>query len=224
LQYLPPDIFKDLLTLKELALCWNSLKELDENLFVGLKDLKTLNLIGNHLKTLPEKLFEDLTSLDVLKLDNNPIESLSGNLFDKLFNLNQLKFSYALFKTVPDGLLKNNENLTDLKLSGKITKMSNKMFSHLRKLKKLDLLDNFCISIEIDYHNSNIAFTEEILIPCSCKALKETKSNFQTKALFIFFGVTVTVILFDLVLILIKMVRQKNFRSTETLLVFKNGE
>jgi Leucine-rich repeat (LRR) protein len=200
LEHLLPGLFRDLSSLKELALCWNSIKELDENLFAGLKDLRELNLIGNQLKTLPEKLFDDLTSLEVLNLERNPIESLKEHLF------------------------KNNGNLEKLKLSGKISKMSNKMFSHLKKLRLLDLLGNVCISLEIRDHNSNIAFTEEILIPCSCKALKDGKPYVQIKTLFIFLGVIVAIILFVLVLILIKMMRQTNFRLRDIFLVLKNGE
>jgi Leucine-rich repeat (LRR) protein len=224
LEHLPPGIFRDLSFLIRLFLCGNSIKELDENLFVGLKGLKELNLIGNHVKTLPEKLFEDLTSLEILNLEQNPIESLSLNLFSKLLNLKKLRLDDALFETVPEGLFKNNGNLNFLELSGKISKMSNKMFSHLKKLRYLNLLDNHCVSLLIHDHNLSIAFTEEILIHCSCKALKKEKPDFQVKALFALKVFTIAVILFVLMLILVKMMRQQSYRLNESFLVFKNGE
>jgi Leucine-rich repeat (LRR) protein len=242
LQQLPPDIFKDLVALTELSLSYNEIKEvdvntfgglkklgnsmkkLDENSFVGLKDLKELNLIGNQLKMLPEKLFDDLTSLKVLNLGHNPIESLSEHLFSKLLNLIILDLKNGLFETLPEGLFKNNGNLTNLYLGGKITKMSNKMFSHLKKLRLLDLVDNHCISMEIYDHNSNIAFTEEILIPCTCIALKEGQNNFKLKGLSALKVFTIAIILFVLALILFKMLRQSNFQPSESFLVFKNGE
>jgi Leucine-rich repeat (LRR) protein len=223
LEYLPPNFFGNFLLLKEIRLCGNSIKELDENLFGGLRNLMELNLIGNQFKILSEKLFDDLTSLRGLFLEDSPFESLSVNLFSKLINLKELGFRNAFFDTVPDKLFKNNVNLIKLKLGGKITKMSNKMFSHLRKLKTLDLLDNHCISMEIKDHNSSIAFTEEILVSCSCNSLKEGKSNSYIKGLFISVGVIAAIVLFILALALIKMVMQKDFQSRETFLVFKNG-
>jgi hypothetical protein len=176
------------------------------------------------LKTLPEKLFLDQTSLEILSLKRNPIESLSGNVFSKLGNLKEIDMSYVNLETIPNKIFKNNGNLTELILDGKIAKMSNKMFSHLRKLRTLDLRFNYCKSLLIQDHNLTIGFTEEILIPCSCSVLMEKKSDFHTKALFIFLGIVAAIILFIFVLILIKMMRQKNFQSREFFLVFKNGE
>jgi hypothetical protein len=98
------------------------------------------------------------------------------------------------------------------------------MFSHLKRLKEIDLLDNQCISLEIKDHNSSIAFTEEILIPCSCKALEGGHSDFQTKAVFVFVGVIVAVISLILIMILIKTGRQKNFQPREIYQTLKNGE
>jgi hypothetical protein len=103
--------------------------------------------------------------------------------------------------------------------------MTNKMFSHLKRLKEIDLLDNQCISLEIKDHNSSIAFTEEILIPCSCKALEGGHNNvIQTKAVFVFVGVIVAIISLILILILIKSGRQKNFQPREIYQTLKNGE
>jgi Leucine-rich repeat (LRR) protein len=188
-----------------------------------LKNLKELHLIGNQVKTLPEKLFEDLTSLESLRLQENPIENFDGNLFSKLINLKFLNFGNAFFEIIPDGTFKNNRNLEMLTLGGKITKMSNKMFSHLTKLRYLNLLHNHCVSLLIEEHNSSIAFTEEILSRCSCKALTK-KPDFHVKAISALKVFTIAAILFVLVLIMMKMMMLQNSRLSESFLVFKNGE
>jgi Leucine-rich repeat (LRR) protein len=227
LEHLPTNLFKELAQLKQLHLPeLTSLKEqeLDANLFVGLKKLEILQLDQNRFDNFPENFFDDLTSLQFLNLMGNPIKSLNKNWFNKLIDLKVLRFEFALFEIVPDGLFKNNGNLTHLKLSGKIAKMSNKMFSDLKHLKKIDLLDNQCISMEIEDHNSSIAFTEQMLIPCSCKALEVENSDFHTKAAFIFVGVIVAIISLILILILIKTGRQKNFQPREIYQTLKNGE
>jgi hypothetical protein len=110
-----------------------------------------------------------------------------------LISLEVVLFDGNLFETVPDNLFKNNGNLTEVKLSAKITKMSNKIFSHLKQLKHLYLVDNFCVSLDIFDHNSNIAFTEEVLTSCSCE-VAEIKSSLNLEKIFTALGITLWII------------------------------
>jgi hypothetical protein len=142
---------------------------------------------------LPPNIFEDLVSLITLRLHENPLKALDENLLKNLISLEVVLFDGNLFETVPDNLFKNNENLTEVKLSAKITKMSNKIFSHLQKLKHLYLVDNFCVSLDIYDHNSSIAFTEEVLTSCSCE-VAETKSGLNLEKIFFALGTTLWII------------------------------
>jgi hypothetical protein len=151
--------------------------------------LEILNLGENSLELLPPNVFEDLVSLTVLKLDKNPLKAVDENLLKNLISLEVVIFDANLFETVPDNLFKNNGNLTEVKLSAKITKMSNKIFSHLKKLKRLNMVDNFCVSMDIYDHNSSIAFTEEVLTSCSCE-VAETKSGLNLEKMFTALGIT----------------------------------
>jgi hypothetical protein len=183
--------------------------DLDENLFSDLINLETLDIRNNRFQYFPEKLFENLTSLKKLKLQFNPIKSLSGNLFKNLINLEEVGFFAALFETVPDDIFKNNGNLTAIVLQANITRMSNKIFSHLKKLKSINVADNDCISVEISNHNSSIFLTEDILIPCSCQVSENGKDSYHLKVLLILIGVVVAIISLIFVMMLVKCCQQK---------------
>jgi hypothetical protein len=106
----------------------------------------------------------------------------------------------GLFESVPDEIFKNNGNLTKVVVQANISRMSNKVFSHLTKLDTIHLGDNYCVSLEIKEHNLSIFFTEELLIPCSCNLLKTHDSAIEFIGLLIFgmmmiFSVMVFVIL-----------------------------
>jgi Leucine-rich repeat (LRR) protein len=147
------------------------IKELDVNIFSYLVKLEILDLSENKLEYLPKKLFENSRSLKTLYLDRNPIKTLHENQFENLVNLEVVSFSEAQFTTIPDGIFNNNGNLRTIILQANISRMPNKIFSHLTKLDTIYLGDNYCVSLEIKEHNLSVFFTEELLIPCSCKLL-----------------------------------------------------
>jgi Leucine-rich repeat (LRR) protein len=188
---LHPDLFRDLVSMKVLIISMNFIKELDEKVFGNLFKLEKLNLRSNQLEYLPEKLFENLTSLKKLYMNKNPIKALHENQFKYLVNLEVLEITTAQLTTVPDGIFKNNGNLMWISLQANISRMSNKVFSHLTKLDSIYLGNNYCVSLEIKEHNLSVFFTEELLIPCSCKLLKNEYSGFQFVGLLIF-GTLVT--------------------------------
>jgi Leucine-rich repeat (LRR) protein len=181
-----PDLFKELVTLEKLHVHLNQIKELDEKVFGNLIKLEILNLKQNKLKYLPEKLFENLTSLRELYFDGNPLKALDENQFKNLVNLEGIWIIGSRFESVPDGIFKNNGKLTRITMQANISRMSRKVFSHLEKLDQIDLADNYCVSVEIKEHNLSVFFTEELLIPCSCKTLDDVVSGSGFAGLLIF--------------------------------------
>jgi protein toll len=208
---LHPDLFKDLESLKFLYLYDNFIKVFDEKVFGNLINLEELNFGGNQLEYLPEKLFENLTSLKLLFFDRNPIQALHENQFKKLVNLERFMVTEGLFESVPDGIFKNNGNLKWIRLQANISRMSNKIFSHLTKLDTIYLGHNYCVSLAIKEHNLNIFFTEELLIPCSCKLLSDGDSAIEFVGLLIF-GILI-IITFLIIFILKKAKLLDNLRA-----------
>ncbi len=171
-----------------------------------------LDLSGNKLEYFPEKLFENLRSLKTLYLDRNPIKTLQENLFENLVNLELVTFSEAQFTTVPDEIFKYNGNLTMIVLQANISRMSNKIFSHLNKLDTVYLGNNYCVNLAIKEHNSNIFFTEELLIPCSCQLLSDEYSGFKFVGLLIF-GILMIISILTILLLLKKAKLLDNLRA-----------
>jgi Leucine-rich repeat (LRR) protein len=224
LEYLHPDLFRNLDSLKLLYIFRNLIKELDVKVFGNLVKLEILDLSSNKLEYLPKKLFENSRSLKTLYLDRNPIKSLQENQFKNLVNLELITFSQAQFTTVPDGIFKNNGNLARITMQANISRMSNKIFSHLTKLNYIFLGDNYCVSVGIKEHNLSIFFTEELLIPCSCKLLvNDDKLDFKPRRVLIFgiAGVSISAIFF----LLLKKVKFPNSLWTrDGYLIMKNGK
>jgi Leucine-rich repeat (LRR) protein len=220
---LHPDLLQDLMSLKELYLFRNLIKELDEKVFGYLIKLEILDLSSNKLEYFPEKQFENLRSLKTLYLDRNPIKTLHEKQFENLVNLEVVTFAEAQFTTIPDGIFKNNGNLRTIVLQANINRMSNKVFSHLTKLESIFLGDNYCVALEIKEHNLSVFFTEELLIPCSCKLLvNDVNLDFKPRGFLIFgiCGVSISAIFF----LLLKKVKFSNSLWTrDDYLILKNG-
>jgi hypothetical protein len=149
---------------------------------------------------------------------------LHENQFENLVNLEVVTFAEAQFTTIPDGIFKNNGNLTEVVLQANISRMSNKIFSHLTKLNSIYLGDNYCVSLEIKEHNLSVFFTEELLIPCSCKLLVNDESlDLKPRGVLIFgiAGVSICAIFF----LLLKKVKFPNSLWTrDGYLIMKNGK
>jgi Leucine-rich repeat (LRR) protein len=225
LHHLHPKTFNGLVSLKQLNLYTIWAEALDKNLFSDLINLEYLNLGNNVFAYLPEKLFENLTSLKKLDLANNPIKSLSANLFKNLINVEELSFYAALFETVPDDIFKYNGNLASIKLQANITRMSSKIFSHLKKLKYINLVDNDCVSMEIPNPNSNILLTEDILTPCSCQVSEDGRNPYHLDVFFVLIGFLVAIISAIFVMMLVKCCRQKKIlHPMEFYLGLKDGK
>jgi hypothetical protein len=99
--------------------------------------------------------------------------------------------------------------------------MSSKIFSHLKNLKNINLVDNDCVSMEIPNPNSNILLTEDILIPCSCQVFGNGKNPYHLDVLFILVGLLVAIISAILAMMILRL---KYFQAVELCMGLKNGE
>jgi Leucine-rich repeat (LRR) protein len=90
------DSYKNLLpvSLIELDLEQNRLKQINDNSFEGLKELRHLNLASNEISAIAESSFLRLTSLMTLNLRQNNIKHIPSKIFYTLVNLEQLDLSY----------------------------------------------------------------------------------------------------------------------------------
>jgi hypothetical protein len=110
-------------------------------------------------------------------------------------------------------------------LQANITRMSRKIFSHLKNLKSINLAENGCVSVHILNHNSNILLTEDILTPCSCQVSEDGKNPYHLDVLFILIGFLVAIISSIFVMMLIKCCRQKKvLHPMEFYLGLKGGK
>ncbi len=160
-----------------------------------MPNLKTLFLQKNRLKFIHSDLFKNLKSLELLSVRNNSLKNIDKMAFRDLINLRELYMSGIPFFTLPDGLFKNNTNLEFVDLrSAKITRISNKQFSHIKTLKVIDFEDSFCANIKFLQHNSSVLFTEDMLLPCFCSTSDKIRRETNFSIYFVL-GATVTVLI-----------------------------
>lgn len=185
--------FIHLKNLQKLNFKYNGLKEIDENAFVGLKSLTSLEINYNDLEYLPQNLFKELVTLEELYLRDLKIKTITPALLNPLAKLKLFIVYPSPLESIPDETFKNNLELTQIELEGKIQKMSNKIFSHLKNLQNLALKENTCVSQIMFEQNSSILFTEDILLPCSCNVIKKKTPETKLRKVKIYFGVIVGV-------------------------------
>jgi hypothetical protein len=155
-------------------------------------------------------------------LYSNPIKTLHPHLIDNL-DLRVFGASKFHFTSIPSEFFAKNVNIQKIELKGNISQISNKMFSTLKNLEVLDLRDNFCVIQEFRKHNTTVAYTEDILLPCSCK-LKDVEIADSKLSRYL----TGSVLVIGMVVILIIFLRAN--RSSEDdqelrqLSVFRKGK
>jgi Leucine-rich repeat (LRR) protein len=222
LDYIQRGIFSNNRNLKDLRLR-GRISRIDEDAFLGLEKLSYLDISDHLLEIMPPNLFKDLTSLKKLIISNScNLKYLNVTLFENLRNLEFLQIDSAEFEEVPDGIFRNTINLETLHLQGKISKMSNKIFSHLKKLKGLDLTDNLCASGYNPHHQASIVFMEDALLPCSCKRPRKEDSDVKLKKLLIYSGLVGVIILFIFVCLLRHSQEEENLGKKSS--IFRIGE
>jgi Leucine-rich repeat (LRR) protein len=153
-------------------------------------------------------------SLEELNSGVNPLKTIGETLLQNLKNLRAIRLSGTPLSTLPATLFENNTNLEYIELgAGRITRVSNKMFSHLKKLTLLNFEDNFCASKHFNRHNSSIQFTEDMLLPCSCSVKEDEKtSDTKQRNLLICLGVVALVVL----IVMVYLIRTSQKLLTES--------
>lgn len=142
---LPNDTFLGANKLEELTLYHNSIEFLEPNAFKGLKKLTRLHMTRNLIQTLPQDIFKPLINLKKLSLNDNYIKSLPKDL---------LRFNHKLeYISLDRNLLRNVQD--------------NRMFSHLRYLKFIDLAFNYCSKKTYFMDNTEIRDIENDLLACN---------------------------------------------------------
>jgi hypothetical protein len=196
IEKLDDSLFSNLKNLRELSIGKNDLTNLEVKTFNDLRKLKFLYIGKNKIEFLHPNLFGDLISLEELVIEYNPIKSLNATVFQNLVNLKHLKLVGTLMQSLPESLLKNNLNLIEFQLKeGKISRLSNKIFSHLEELKALKFEDNFCTSVDFDSKNHSKVFLEDMLLPCSCSLAKIEDNGAIQMTFWIYFGVSAVLLL-----------------------------
>ncbi|KAJ7393961.1 hypothetical protein OS493_003630 [Desmophyllum pertusum] len=170
--YLASDVFKGLLSLRELILSRNYLSQismeinnlekldlsnnqlsiLDEKSFRGSgSSLKYLDLRGNKLKTISKDTFQTLSSLRELYLANNELSELPTGIFQDLTDLIKLDLSQNEISELPQFIFKELKSLKTLYLNNnKITDILPNAFAGLKNLENLYLQGNLLKDMPIE--------------------------------------------------------------------------
>ncbi|KAF2974711.1 hypothetical protein EK904_001578 [Melospiza melodia maxima] len=114
INYVPPNCFNGLVSLRHLWLDDNSLTEIPVQAFRSLPALQAMTLALNKIHYIPDYAFGNLSSLVVLHLHNNRIYSLGKKCFDGLHSLETLDLNYNSLDEFPTAI----RTLTNLKELG----------------------------------------------------------------------------------------------------------
>ncbi len=143
LTIIPPDLFKEMTSLKTLSIRRNRLKVLPNRIFRKLTNLEKLHLDDNKLENFPEGVFQSQINLLVLSLTSNRLTSIPRNAFYSLTNLRRLFLNSNSLETVPSKLFSNLENLELLFMKdNKLKDLYEDTFDKLFRLQRLNLTNN----------------------------------------------------------------------------------
>ncbi|CAB4064367.1 unnamed protein product [Lepeophtheirus salmonis] len=121
----------------------NHIPHLNPNIFKNLIKLKELNLFGMGLKHLSAFIFETNFQIKTLKIQDNMLRILEPNLLSSIHLLEYLDISGNMFEKLPDHIFKATPRLKMLNLSNnKIKVISPMLLSNLTILEVLDLSQN----------------------------------------------------------------------------------
>jgi Leucine-rich repeat (LRR) protein len=167
LNVIKPNTFKYAKNLITLDIDGNHIKSLERGTFEGAEGLQHLILSNNEISEIDGESFDDLKKLQIISLDSNRIQQVDRNLFSKLDQLLVLSIAGNGIEFLHRDQLKNNGNLEWISMSAnKIRAIPTEMFSHLEKLKSLELLENLCISKNYKNAFKQISTIESDLRDC----------------------------------------------------------
>ncbi|XP_057315622.1 slit homolog 1 protein-like [Hydractinia symbiolongicarpus] len=141
LKSVPQNISHYFPRLKELYLTANEIRDLKR--LTGYENLRTLNLDQNLIEEIPPFTFKDVKNLKELLLGQNNIRRIFENSFSGLERLEHLQLNNNQLELIDETAFRSNRRLTEIYLHvNKLGEIQNGLFSHLKELQTLYLYDN----------------------------------------------------------------------------------
>ncbi|XP_046734360.1 leucine-rich repeat neuronal protein 3-like [Diprion similis] len=178
MNFLPTDMFTNLVNLETLNLSRNHLQEIPETAFDQLQSLTDLDLSHNNLTALPERIITKITKLQRLNLSQNQLSVLDPDL-KLLTNLTWLDVSHNNIQSLENGSLQSLTQLEYLDLSfNRIDSLGENNVIHLTQLATLTLNNNHLVYLSphefpVSIINLNVGYNMITNVP-------ETLINLQT--------------------------------------------
>lgn len=148
----------------------SGLKFIERDDFSGMPKLETLNLSENEIEEIPEDTLYDLDELVDFFVDNNKVRTLPKNLLSHAAMFQRFKASNNSIEGIDGDFFKSNHELKIVSLDNNKLHKIHVDFRPFRNLKKVDLLNNPCVSTNYNdwrkYKSQSIIQKE---IESSCK-------------------------------------------------------
>lgn len=131
------------------------------------KNLIILGIKNTNIAMISRKDFWDLSNLLQLHISNNLIKQIHGESFSKLIALEILNLADNKLSYLNASLFTENVQLKEIYISGnKLKIIESQTFIGLKKVLKIDLSRNFCISKKFPLHVTMTQFNDAISEDC----------------------------------------------------------
>lgn len=124
----------------------SGVKFIERDDFSAMSKLETLDLSNNEIEEIPEDAFYDLSELVDLFIDNNRVKALSGRLLNNAHFFQRFKASNNSLEILESEFFTGNPSLKIVSLDNNKLHKIRVDFRPFRNLKKIDLLNNPCVS------------------------------------------------------------------------------
>lgn len=148
--------------------------------FIGFSRLQRIFIQGNHIQSIDEDTFKSLPLLEVLDLSSNRITSIPFKAFSTAAELKIFTLSNNLIRIFDILPFPVNSRLEELRLNGnQLVRINLAAIMNTRRLKTLDLHDNFCINLAypMDIRNVVQLYTEIVTYCNNDKGVLEDGST-----------------------------------------------
>jgi len=155
--------------LKKYLVTDSGVKFVERNDFSGMPNLETLDLSNNDIEEIPDDTLFDLNELVDLFLDNNKFKAVPPKLLSHASSFQRFKANNNSIEIIDTDFFKNNSNLKIVSLDNNRLHKIDVDFRPFRNLKKVDLLNNACVSTNFnDWRRLKTAaiITKEIQETC----------------------------------------------------------
>ncbi len=190
-----PHTFQRATRLTGLNMQGNLIRNIEPNAFSGASSLSYLFILRNQLTEITRSSFETLTNIRQIWLSENPITRIHKDSFENLFNLQLIMITHSRLTFLHRDLFRNNLGMRSIEVSSnQIVAISDRMFSHLGRLNRLNLQRNLCIDrdwrtnanqnfpeIERELANCSRTYAEQAVIQESLEYLIERVENLSAR-------------------------------------------